>query len=46
MTKYILLRLNEPFFYKLSKYKLQLEKSSGRQVNWEECIKILFGFRE
>ena len=46
--KTILLKLDEKFFYKMKADKQRQEKEyfleNGKQLTWENYIKILFGF--
>jgi len=44
MVKTILLKLDEAFFYKLLRHKVELQKVKKELITWEEYIKILFGF--
>ena len=42
--KTILLKFDEKFFYKMKEDKIKRERKTGIALNWEEYIKILFGF--
>lgn len=44
MTR-ILLHLDEEFFYKLKRDKLDKEEAQEKRISWENYIKLIFGFK-
>ena len=46
MVKRILLKIDNKFFYKMKKHKMKLEEKKQKRINWEDYIKILFGFKK
>ena len=42
MTKTILLKLDQEFFFELSKGKHDLESEIEKTIKWEQFIKIIF----
>ena len=40
------LRLDKDFFYKMKKDKFNREEERGKNLTWENYIKLLFGFTQ
>ena len=46
MVKSILLKCDDEFFYKMREHKQKLDMKREEPLNWEDYIKILFGFTQ